>query len=122
MSEEKEIVVSETEWLEQESNELQEPVQADSALKELIVGYVGRKLNPKNNEVTLEMVIETFAEEFDDFLLPIAEENFIRGYKQAISDIEVGEELLAEEFGGDVENITAEEIDERIQQLNLSKE
>ena len=54
------------------------------------------KKNPEKNEVTLEMVIETFAKEFNGFLLPVAEENFIRGYKQALSDVEAGEKMFAE--------------------------
>ena len=33
------------------------------------------------------MVVETVAEEFPDFLAAIAEENWVRGYQQAINDI-----------------------------------
>jgi hypothetical protein len=33
------------------------------------------------------MVVETFSKEFPEFLLPIAEENFFRGYKQAMEDV-----------------------------------
>ena len=32
------------------------------------------------------MIIQVIAEEFPEFLLPVAEENFIRGYQQAIND------------------------------------
>ena len=91
-----ETVLSEKEWLANETSELQRPVEVDSELKEIIVNYVGEKHNPENNEVTLEMVIETFAKEFNGFLLPVAEENFIRGYKQALSDVEAGEKMFAE--------------------------
>ena len=52
--------------------------------------YVGETLQPENNEVTLEMVIEVMAKEFPEFLLSIAEENFIRGYQQALLDTEEG--------------------------------
>jgi len=72
------------------------PVEKDNELKTWIVDYVGSQLKPKNDEVTIEMVIEVMAKEFPDFLLPIAEENFIRGYKQALTDVEVGEKLYKE--------------------------
>ena len=49
--------------------------------------YVGNLIKPENDEVTVEMIIEVMANEFPEFLLPIAEENFIRGYKQAFVDI-----------------------------------
>ena len=33
------------------------------------------------------MVVETVADEFPDFLAAVAEENWVRGYQQAINDI-----------------------------------
>ena len=62
----------------------------DSALKELVVEYVGNKLNPEGGEVTVEMTLQVFADEFKEFLLPLAEENWIRGYEQAFLDMEDG--------------------------------
>jgi len=47
---------------------------------------VGKKVNPKNGEVTLEMVINTIAEEFPEILLTVAEENFLRGYEVGLND------------------------------------
>lgn len=91
-----ETVVTEKEFEDQLENDLQKPVESDTDLKTLIVDYVGNAHEPEDNNVTLEMIIETFAEEFGDFLLPIAEENFIRGYQQAITDIEDGEKFLQE--------------------------
>ena len=91
-----EKVLSEEQFQEQLDHELQQPVQPDSELKKIVVGYVGNKHKPENNEVTLEMTIQTFAEEFREFLLPIAEENFIRGYQQALADVEEGEKFLEE--------------------------
>lgn len=91
-----ENVISGKEFEEQLESDLQKPVEADTNLKTLIVNYVGNEHEPKDGNVTLEMIIETFAEEFGDFLLPIAEENFIRGYQQAISDVEEGEKFLLE--------------------------
>ena len=60
----------------------------DSKLKDLIVDYVGEKTNPENDEVTVERVIEVIADEFPEFLLVVAEENWISGYTQALSDVE----------------------------------
>ena len=91
-----ENVISGKEFEEQLESDLQKPVEADTNLKTLIVNYVGNAHEPEDGNVTLEMIIETFAEEFGDFLLPIAEENFIRGYQQAISDVEEGEKFLLE--------------------------
>ena len=91
-----ETVVTEKEFEDQLENDLQKPVESDTDLKTLIVNYVGKVHEPEDSNVTLEMIIETFAEEFGDFLLPIAEENFIRGYQQAITDIEDGENFLQE--------------------------
>lgn len=65
---------------------LQKVVSLEGELKGLIVNYVGEKLNPENEEVTLEMVITTVAEEFPELLLVVAEENFIRGYEVGVND------------------------------------
>tara|TARA_Y100000034_G_C6712341_1_gene314729 strand:+ start:110 stop:379 length:270 start_codon:yes stop_codon:yes gene_type:complete len=70
-----------------ENEHLAESVNPDSDLKVLIVEYVGTKHEPKNNEVTVEMVIDTFASEFPEFVLALAEENFFRGYEQGLQDI-----------------------------------
>jgi len=56
------------------------------------VDYVGEQLDPENDEVNVEMIIEVVAREFPEFLLPIAEENFIRGYRQAMMDVKSAEE------------------------------
>ena len=68
------------------NNILQKVVSIDGELKTLIVNYVGEKLNPKNEEVTLEMVISSIAEEFPEVLLAVAEENFLRGYEVGLND------------------------------------
>ena len=75
--------------MQEPENTLKEKVvEADNSLKEMFVQYVGEKLQPKNGEVTVEMIIDVLADEFPDFLLVVAEENFIRGYKQAFADLE----------------------------------
>lgn len=63
----------------------------NTSLKELFVQYIGEKLKPENGEVTVEMCVEVLAQEFPDFLLLLAEENFIRGYKQCLADMERAE-------------------------------
>ncbi len=65
---------------------LDKHVAPDSELKEYIVDYVGQKLNPADNRVTVEMVIAVLSEDFPDIILALAEENFIRGYQQGIND------------------------------------
>ena len=69
---------------------LKQTVEADSKtpLKEMIVDYVGGKLQPEDYNVTVEMVIEVLAGEFPEFVLALAEENWIRGYHQALTDVE----------------------------------
>lgn len=60
----------------------------DSELKNLVVNYVGNTINPENEEVTVENIVEIFAKEFPEFLLVVAEENWISGYSQALKDTE----------------------------------
>jgi len=62
-----------------------------------LVEYVGEKIDPEDQNVTVEMIVETMAKEFPDFLLAIAEENWIRGYHQALADVEDGKKLVEEE-------------------------
>ncbi len=63
-------------------------VEEDSELKEWLVEYVGNKFaNPDSTLVNVEMITEVFAKEFPEFLLAVAEENWVRGYHQALEDI-----------------------------------
>ena len=71
-----------------ENEELKKEVEKTSALKEWVVNYIGTKLAPEDGNVTLEMALDVFAQEFPEFVLALAEENFIRGYQQAFTDIE----------------------------------
>lgn len=66
-------------------------------IKEILINYVGEKLNPENGDITVEHIVDVMAEEFPDFLLLVAEENWIRGYEQALSDVEEGERLVKEQ-------------------------
>ena len=65
-------------------------LNTDTELKQMLVNYVGENnKNTTNQEVTVEQIVETMAIEFPEFVLAVAEENFIRGYQQAMEDIEV---------------------------------
>ena len=64
------------------------PVQADSELKTYLVEYVGQKFD--REEVTVNMIAETLAHEFPEFVMAMAEENFLRGYQLGLDD---GEKL-----------------------------
>ena len=76
--------------------ELTKTVAPDTPLKEWLVNYVGEKHAPEGENITTEMIVETMATEFPEFLMVVAEENWIRGYHQAMTDVEVGEKLLKE--------------------------
>lgn len=88
--------------------ELTEVVQVDNALKDFIVEYTGEELNPENNEVTVEMVIEVLASHFPEVVFALAEENFIRGYQQAMTDLEVSEQ---EEQNTPYDHLTQEDVE-----------
>ena len=60
-----------------------------SPLKEMIVEYVGEKMQPQDNEVTYEMVVGLLAEEFPEVVMLLAEENFLLGYQVAMEDKEM---------------------------------
>tara|TARA_R100000808_G_scaffold23919_2_gene53829 strand:+ start:2880 stop:3209 length:330 start_codon:yes stop_codon:yes gene_type:complete len=96
---EQNIVESKVDLKDGEINpDLAKGLEKDSPLKEWLVNYVGNQHNPENDEVTLAMVIEVMAKEFPEFLLALAEENWVRGYHQAIYDMEEGKRLYEEEL------------------------
>jgi predicted KAP-like P-loop ATPase len=63
-------------------------VYKEGPLKDMLVSYVGEKLKPENDEVTVHMIVSVIAEEFPEFVYLLAEENFLRGYQQALEDVE----------------------------------
>ena len=65
---------------------LEKQIQPDSVFKTFVVNYVGSQLLPEDGRITLEMIIEVLAKEFPELVLALAEENFIRGYTQGLSD------------------------------------
>ena len=65
---------------------LMKTVKTETGLKEMLVNYVGSVAEPENNEVTVEMIVNVMSSEFPEFLMVVAEENWIRGYKQGLDD------------------------------------
>jgi len=65
-------------------------IAKENALKEILVEYVGNKFaKPEDEgefEVTVQMIVDTLAHEFPEFVLIMAEENWVRGYQQGIDD------------------------------------
>jgi len=80
-----------------ENPSLVEEVAADNEFKTWLVDYVGKKHNPNDDQVTVGMIVQTVSEQFPEFLMAVAEENWIRGYHQALTDVEEGEKLVREE-------------------------
>lgn len=80
-----------------ENPDLLKALEPDSEMKEWLINYVGKKEQPADGEVNVEMILKTMAAEFPEFLLPLAEENFIRGYQQAMVDIEEGRKAWEKE-------------------------
>jgi len=105
------MIVAETLDDAEKSSEIYKVVEKDSKMKEWLVEYVGRHYQAElaravvqkgesidwDGNVTVEMVVELMAKEFPEFLMAVAEENFIRGYRQAFADTEMGMELAAAE-------------------------
>ena len=86
-----------------QNSTLAELVEPDSDLKNMIVEYVGINSEEfihyggENNEVTVQMIVEVFAKEFPEFLMVVAEENWVRGYHQALEDVDAGRRAEANE-------------------------
>ena len=76
--------------------DLQNSVEPENDLKNFLVEYVGEQLDPEDKNVTVEMIVDVMAREFPEFLLAIAEENWVRGYQQAIQDVDEGMQLKKE--------------------------
>ena len=90
---------------------LAEILEPENDLKNILIQYIGKKINPEDNNVSVEMVVDVMAAEFPEFLLVIAEENFIRGYQQALDDVELGRKMMERE-DEERENCTLSEKEE----------
>jgi hypothetical protein len=77
--------------MDTETSVLEEIVEEDTGLKELVVNYIGAAVKA-DADVTVDMAVQVFAAEFPEFLMAVAEENFIRGYQQALDDVEASVE------------------------------
>ena len=56
-----------------ENPDLLQAVKPENEMKRWLVNYVGDKLNPENDEVNVEMIIQVMAEEFPEFLILLVE-------------------------------------------------
>jgi hypothetical protein len=79
-----------------ETEGLKETVNTDTEMKNWLVNYVGERHEPDSGEVTVEMIVETMATEFPEFLMAVAEENWVRGYHQALNDVDAGQKIVEE--------------------------
>ena len=65
-------------------------VAAENPLKEMLLEYVGNKFTTEEDEgefeVTVQMIVDTLAHEFPEFVMIMAEENWVRGYQQGLDD------------------------------------
>ena len=65
-------------------------IATENPLKEMLVEYVGNKFATEEDEgefeVTVQMIVDTLAHEFPEFVMIMAEENWVRGYQQGIDD------------------------------------
>ena len=86
---------------------LKEVVEKENPLKDMLVNYAGEVINPEDNNVTVEMVVEVMARDFPEFVLAIAEENWVRGYQQALDDVDTRRSLV--EAGREASNDKQEE-------------
>jgi len=76
---------------------LDETVENENEMKGWLVNYVGDKHKPEDGNVTVSMIVEQMAEDFPEFVLAVAEENWVRGYEQGVTDTHlVAEENSAE--------------------------
>lgn len=75
-----------------ENLDLTKEITPENPMKSWLVQYVGEKMKPEDGSVNTFMIVEAMAQEFPEFVLVLAEENFIRGYKQALYDIDYGSE------------------------------
>ena len=81
-----------------ENPDLNVVVENNNELKKFIIDYVGKKINPEEEEVTVGKIVAVMAIDFPEFLVAVAEENWVRGYHQALVDVDEGQKLYQEEL------------------------
>ena len=99
MSEENSPELPEVQVDENQNPDATKEVPLDNELKQWFIEYCGRKMQPEDGVVTVAMVVEVFAKEFPEFLMVVAEENWIRGYRQGVADSEEGVRRALEQAG-----------------------
>ena len=95
--------------MENKNPDLEKIVEPENDLKNMLVEYVGNELLNNQGDVTVEMIVEVMAKEFPEFVLALAEENWIRGYQQALEDVDTGL-LLKKEDQEVVENVEFKDL------------
>ncbi len=65
--------------IKMENEDLLKVVEADTTLKDMIINHIGETLSPDNGDVTVDMAVEVFAQEFPEFLMAVAEEILFEG-------------------------------------------
>jgi hypothetical protein len=81
-----------------ENPTLTEEVESNNELKMWLVNYVGDRSTTEDGQVTVENIVEVMAKEFPEFLMAVAEENWIRGYHQGLVDIEEGRKIYEQQI------------------------
>ena len=64
-------------------------VAPENPLKQMLVNYVGENYSENLEEdtgITVEMITSILALEFPELIILMAEENWVRGYKQGLDD------------------------------------
>lgn len=79
---------------------LEQLIGKESEIKTMLVDYVGETLDCQ--DVTVQMIIEVLSDQFPEFVLAVAEENWIRGYHQALEDVDAGRNAQLAEQGNAV--------------------
>ena len=70
---------------------LDKTVEARNELQEDLVRHVGNRINQQKDQVTIGQVIGVLASEFPELVITIAEENWVRGYKQGLDDAHIAD-------------------------------
>ena len=75
---------------------LDKVVEVRNEIQEDLVRHVENKINVHKDQITIGQVIGILASEFPEIVIAIAEENWIRGYKQGLDDAEIADVMNPE--------------------------
>ena len=104
------VEVEKQEVNQEEIDEAQKVIEGtEGPLKGMLVNYVGQVMRPEDGQVTVTMIVEAMASEFPEFLFVVARENFLRGYEQALVDVENVEKERTAKIKEDTVKIKAAE-------------